>query len=72
MFKGSGNLASQVCELPLKLRYQENKTVTNRQLLIQRCRTQQPTHSARSSQLLETLRVACFPAGVRHNWLVMY
>ncbi|MCC5600885.1 hypothetical protein [Nostoc favosum] len=33
--------------------------------LTQRCRTQQPTHSARSSQLLETLRE-------RYNWLVMY
>ncbi|MEH1918619.1 hypothetical protein [Nostoc sp.] len=33
--------------------------------LTQRCRTQQLTHSAWSSQLLETLRE-------RHNWLVMY
>ncbi|MEH2012338.1 hypothetical protein [Nostoc sp.] len=39
---------------------------TNRQLLTQRCKiTSQATYSARSSQLLETLRE-------RYNWLVIY
>ncbi|MCC5661942.1 hypothetical protein LC608_34400 [Nostoc sp. XA010] len=47
------------------MRYQQNRTATNRQLLTQRCRTQQPTHSARSSLLYETLRE-------HYNWLVMY
>ncbi|MDZ8091899.1 MAG: hypothetical protein RMZ42_08145 [Nostoc sp. DedQUE05] len=48
------------------MRYQQNRTTTNRQLLTQRCKiTQQPIHSAWSSLLYETLRE-------RHNWLVIH